>query len=193
MFRHTSWRARLGALAIGLFALSIAACAGTAAPTPPAATATPAPTGAPRTDLVDPKALSLIIYWDTVTGADGIPAEERAQRVCILQSRYPQGGKIVWRIRIVDPVTGEQLDDTALRHVTLTLPDGTTKAATFGPHPGPPRDPTDHFWAVSFAIPADYPTGEFKWKLEAEDVDGRTGVNDYFNVAAALTQIVRGP
>lgn len=191
MLGRVSKRAMLATLGVALLALVLAACGTVGAPAPATPSPTPAPTDPPQTGLVDPADLPLVIHWDTVAGADGIPEDQRAQRVCILQSRFPQGSKIVWRIRVVDPVTGEGLDDKALRHVTLTLPDGTTKAAKFGPHPGPPRDPSDYFWAVSFAVPADYPTGEFKWKIDVEDLEGRKAVNDFFKVAAALTQIVR--
>ena len=51
------------------------------------------------------------------------------------------------------------------------MSDGQTFAMKFGPHPrNPPQ--TDAFWATSWTIPADYPTGTVSYKITATDLQG---------------------
>lgn len=140
-----------------------------------------------------PKTLALI--GDTVRGTAGLLEEEKSVLTCVVMSKFPQGGRIVWRIRVFDPVTSRALDDKGLASVTLTLPDGKTQAFKYGPHGGTKEAPTDFFWVSAYTVPADYPTGIFSYKVDAKSVEGATGTFgfDYFKVPSGQLTIVAAP
>lgn len=130
---------------------------------------------------------ALIIQADTVSGPLNIPEEQRASAVCVLQSRFARNSEIVWRARIVDPATGEQLGDDTLQSVVVNLGDGQTLEMRYGPHP---RDnPTDFFWTTSFDIPVDYPTGTLDYEIVATGADGNSGTFKPFDVAPSLLTV----
>jgi hypothetical protein len=130
---------------------------------------------------------ALIVQADVVSGPLNIPGDQRAGRVCVLQNRFARNSEIVWRARVVDPVSGEQLDDTALEGVQVELADGQVLDMRYGPHPN--DNPTDRFWTTSFDIPEDYPTGSLGYEIVATGTDGRTGSFVQFNVAPSLLTI----
>lgn len=137
-------------------------------------------------------AQTLIIDANTVIGSAGVknPAD-----ICVVSSRFPQGGDVVWRIKVYDPATGQPMDDQALDSVVVNLTDGQTFNAIYGPHPGaPPGQPqppaTDHFWTAVWSIPSDYPTGSATFTVTAKSKDGQTGMFSEFNVAPSLLAIV---
>ncbi len=130
---------------------------------------------------------NLIVQADVVSGPLNIPEDQAAERICVSQNRFARNSEIVWRTRIVDPVTGDQLDDTALDSVRVELADGQVLDMRYGDHP---RDnPTDRFWTTSFDVPADYPTGTLGYEVVAVTDDGRTGSFVPFNVAPSLLTI----
>lgn len=129
----------------------------------------------------------LVIQADTVSGPLNIPADDRGSAVCVQQSRFARNSEIVWRARVIDPVTGEQLGDDALEGVVVNLGDGQTLDMRYGAHP---RDnPTDFFWTTSFDIPADYPTGTLDYEVVASALDGRTTAFKPFDVAPSLLTV----
>ena len=150
----------------------------------------PAPTAGQQqqTNNAAAAAKILIVYADTTSGNVGTTDEEKAALSCVQKNRFPQGESIVWRVRVISPVTGKAMTDQDLKGVELTLPDGTAKALKYGPHPKGKTD--DYFWTTSFKIPADYPTGAFKYKLVATSPEGITGTFDQFNVASSLLQVI---
>lgn len=130
----------------------------------------------------------LIVYGDTVRGAVGLAPEDMPVLACVLSNRFPQGSQIVWRARVIDPQTGEAMDNNAIESVTLTLPDGSTKNMMYASRPRGGND--DAFWSGSFAVPEDYPTGSFSYQITATAFDGRTGTLRPFNIASSQVQIV---
>ena len=129
----------------------------------------------------------LTVQADIVQGSANIPEDQRATAVCVLNSRYPCNGEVVFRARITDPVTGEELDDQALESVQVKLSDGTTLDMNYGGHPH--DDPVDFFWAKGWDIPADYPTGTVEYEVVATDQDGRSGTFSQFNVQSSLLTV----
>jgi plastocyanin len=120
---------------------------------------------------------NLIVQSDSVTGSG------------CFQTNYAHRGELfVFRIRVVDPVTGEDMDDTLLDTVTVVLPDGQTFDAHYGGHPGG-SSPTDYFWATAWEVPLNYPTGQLTYQVEATAADGRTGEYHQFNVGSSVMQI----
>jgi hypothetical protein len=146
--------------------LLVVACQAAAPPTP-----TPGPP------------VSLILVADTVQGpANLTPEESAAGAVCVQKNRFAKNEEIVWRVRVLDPATGEPMDDQALSSVVVRLPDQEL-AMRYGPHP---RDnPVDFFWTVAFDVPEAYPSGLLNYTVAATANDGRTGTYNQFGVAAA--------
>ena len=163
------WKVGAVAALAATIGITAAACAG----------GQPPPTTTPTV------AQNLIVMADTVTGSGGTLKNEA---VCVLQSQYKRGNHITWRVKVYDPATGEPMDDTDLESVVVELPDGQTFEAEYGGHPA--QNSTDHFWATSWVVPEDYPTGSLPYEVTARATDGRTGQFDRFNVAPSLLMIV---
>jgi hypothetical protein len=160
-----SWKLIMAAVLIGAIAMAAAACSGSSSPS---STASPQ------------AAKNLILSSDMVTGGSG---------GCVLDNVYKPGDEVVFRIRVYDPATGDQMDNKALSSVTVSLPDGQSFTANYGGHPS--TNPLDHFWATSWVIPDNYPTGTITYAATATAVDGRTGTFDNFNVQPSLLTIVQ--
>lgn len=108
---------------------------------------------------------------------------------CVLASLYKRGEGVVWRIRVVDPKSGQSVDDKGLKSLVVELSDGQKFPMKYGEHPkGAP--PTDKFWAASWEIPATYPTGGFSYRVVATDLDGHETDWQPFNVAASQLTIM---
>jgi hypothetical protein len=131
----------------------------------------------------------LIVFGDIVQGGKNIPEEQRADRSCVLSSRFPRNSEIVWRVRVVDPKTGEAMDDTTLDKVEVHLSDGQVLEMDYGPHPGPPRPARDRYWTVPWVVPEDYPTGTFSYTVVATDTGGRVGEFKPFDIPSSLPTI----
>ena len=130
---------------------------------------------------------SLIIQSDIVQGTTNLTDEMKATQACVQNNRFPHNSEIVWRMRVFDPATGDEMDDAALQSVTVELADGQSFDAKYGGHPH--DNPLDFFWTTSFDIPADYPTGTLDYTITATGADGRTGTFKPFNVAPSLLTV----
>lgn len=132
-------------------------------------------------------AAHLGVAADIVWGPLNIPDEQRPTQVCVLGNRFPRNSEIVWRARVVDPVTGEGMGDEELSGVVVELSDGQVLDMRYGPHPR--ENPNDFFWTVSFDVPVDYPTGTLGYEIVATAADGRTGTFTQFDVESSLLTI----
>ena len=190
--RQSPHRAR-SLVALIVIGSVLASCGGgTAAPAPSAAPATvaaatvaPAPTVAAVT--APPAAKTLFIIGDTVRGTKNLTDEEKTFLGCVQQNRFAPDQQIVWRFRVMDPVTAKALDDKQLKSFAVTLPDGKALPMKYGEHP---KASGIWFWTSSFVVPKDSPTGAFNYKAVATDQEGRTGAFEQFNVANAMLQII---
>ena len=129
----------------------------------------------------------LALSADTVFGPANIPEDQAASQVCVLASRFPRNSEIVWRARVIDPVSGEEMDDSMLDSVVVTLADGQEFEMRYGPHPA--DNATDFFWTTSFDVPKDYPTGTLSYEIVATGADDSTGTFKPFDVAPSLLTI----
>lgn len=165
---------------------TLASCGGGTGESTSATTAPPAATTA------KPQVASfLILQGDTVRSPEALTDEEKTFLSCVQQSRFPQGSRIVWRFKALDPISGKALDDKAIKSFDLVLPDGKTQAFKYGGHPGGANAvPTDFFWTSGFSLTKDYPTGAFSYQIKATTLDGAVGTWDQFKVAAALLTVV---
>ena len=188
-------RARILASCVAGLMLAAACGSGTGEGTSqPTTTAKPAPT-AVATQAAPTLATPLVVMGDTIRSQAGLNDVEKNINApgihCTQQSRFPQGGRIVWRMKVLDPLNGKYLDDKGLASFTITYPDGKTDKFAYGGHGGTKEAPQDFLWAVGYTIPIDYPTGAFIVKIEAKALDGRVGSFDQFKVAAAQLTITK--
>lgn len=171
---------------------ALASCGGGTGETPNtnanAAPSTPAQTQA---SAAPQKATFLILQGDTVRSPENLTDEEKTFLSCVQQSRFPQGSRIVWRYRVLDPSTNTALDDKALKSFDLILPDGKTVAFKYGGHGGTKPNYAEYFWTAGFSIPADYPTGLFNYQVKAVSAEGAIGTFEQMKVPAAQLTIVK--
>ena len=109
---------------------------------------------------------------------------------CVLNNQFKHLDKVVWRIRIHDQ-TGKELKDKELKSLVVQLPDGLKFDARYGQHP-PRGEAQDHFWAVAWIVPKDYPTGTFAYKVIATDLEGNTHSWEPFKVKSSQLTILDG-
>ncbi len=148
----------------------------------------------------------LIVAGDTVRGH--IPSE--AGPSCAVNSQWYRGEMIVWRVRVFDPETGNQVpanpsdlipaipDADAIAAltegltVTLHLSDGQSFPMHFGGHGGDKEGQrADYFWTFGWVIPADYPTGTVEdWITVDWSAEFKTGRSQPFQVPPAMLNIM---
>jgi hypothetical protein len=132
------------------------------------------------------EAKRLFFEGDMVRGAQqGAPGP-----FCVLTSQFKHKEEVAWRIRVLDQ-DGKPVDDKGLKSLAIQLPDGKTIEAHFRGHPPKPPQ-TDYFWATSWIIPDDYPTGTFAYKVVATDMQGQTQTWEPFKIAASQLTILAG-
>lgn len=135
----------------------------------------------------------LVIVADTVRGH--IPSEWGPS--CAVNSQWHRGEMIVWRVRIFDPETGNQIPGNPSEllaappaeeqlaamtegiTVTVNLSDGQSFPMHFGIHAD-----ADYFWTYGWEIPENYPTGAVDMWVTASRED-KTGRWNPFNVASS--------
>lgn len=128
-------------------------------------------------------AQNLVVVGDMVIGRDN---NEGA--TCVLTSRFLHEQQVVWRAKVVDPMTNAELSDMELASVEITLVDGQVFEMEYGEHP--PREPVDAYWTAAWVIPADYPSGVVEFTITATHTDGRTGDLVTFPIEASLLTVL---
>jgi hypothetical protein len=130
----------------------------------------------------------LLIAADVVQGSKNVPKDQAALKSCVLSSRFPRNSEMVWRVRVYDPSTAELMDDKALNSVQVKLANGTSVDLKYGPHPKDP--PNEYYWASSWVVPKDHPTGTLRYSIVGTAADGRIGQFEPIAVAPSLPSIV---
>jgi hypothetical protein len=125
---------------------------------------------------------SLFIQSDYVLGAP----------VCAPQARFSVGDRVIFRAKVFDAHTGEEITDGT---VVAQLADGTTVNMTYEPRP-PERTnlgpATDAYWSGAWAVRPDTPLGIMRYTVEAT-AGSRTGIFTPFNNEQSLLTIVARP
>ena len=103
----------------------------------------------------------LFVEADLVSGVPG-------PSLCVLQSRFAPGDRVVFRARVFDVQTGQVSTSAA---VTVHFADGSTIPLFYGrPQPSPHLDygPVgEPFWANVWIVPEDAPPGIIRYTIEA--------------------------
>ena len=134
-----------------------------------------------------PASKLLFVDSDTVRGSKNVPTGSADG--CVQTNLFAKNEQIVWRIRVYDPATGQQMDDSQIQSIVVTLKDGTkTDPASYGAHPK--TTPNESFWTASWVIPTNYPTGAVDYTITATSKDGRTGTFTPVHFAATAMMAV---
>ena len=107
---------------------------------------------------------------------------------CVLQSRFMRGEAVAWRMRLALP-NGANADDKVVKTLVVHMNSGQTLPLVYGPHGNPP---TDFFWAESWTIPANHPTGSLGYKVVATMVDGSVVTWEPFTRPASQLWVIEG-
>ena len=124
---------------------------------------------------------NLFFEGDMVSGQGGPGA------ACVLQSQFQRNEMVVWRVRVLN-AGAENLGTDGITSLAVELANGEKFPMHFGEHPR--NDPTDSFWATSWKIPENFPTGSLSYKVLAVDADGVEHVWQPFIVGASLLTII---
>ncbi len=108
---------------------------------------------------------------------------------CVLTSEYKHQESVVWRVRVLNE-NGDNVDNSGIKSLAVVLSDGQEIAMDFGQHPRGKH--TDAFWATSWRVPVDYPTGTVGYKVVAVDNDGQSHEWEPFNVEPSKLTIIPG-
>jgi len=92
-------------------------------------------------------------------------------QACVLQSRYRAGEGVVFRVRVLDPATGRQLDASKVKSLVVELADGKKVPLKYGGHPRGGKE--DAFWSGSWKVPENFPTGTFAYTVVVTDLEGQ--------------------
>jgi hypothetical protein len=188
-------RARILASCVGALMLAASCGGGTGEGAATPSTAAAKTQAAVATQAAPVLAKTLVILGDTIRSQQGLTDIEKNINApgihCTQQSRFPQGGRIVWRMKALDPVTGTYLNDKDIASFTITFPDGKSDKFAYGGHGGTKEAPQDFLWAYGWTVPADYPTGALNVKIDVKSIAGASGSFDAFKVAAAQLTITK--
>ncbi len=118
-----------------------------------------------------------------------------AEGVCVHQSVFAPGDKIIWRAEVQDddgvPVTAAAVKARGIKAI-VTLSDGTT----FALRPPDANAPaSEQFWTVPWQVPLHHRTGTLPWTLTVTDRSGGKAVFTPIGQAAgaAVLTIAKKP
>ena len=127
-----------------------------------------------------------ILVHDIVVGAESTPA---VTPPCQPQSLFAPGQQVVWRIKVIDPQTGNPVQPSRLKSVQVRFKNGQTFEAQYFPHGEGAA--TDKYWTATWTIPKDYPAGPVNYSIVVHD--GRPSEEVTFNVGPLLTVVKPNP
>ena len=107
---------------------------------------------------------------------------------CVLNSQFKRGETVIFRLRVLDPKTGGNIDDNGVKSITLEMSNGEKFTMNFHGHP--PKEPGDWFWVAGWPIKDNQPSGSFSYKVTATTLAGDTVVWQPFKVKPSQLTIV---
>ncbi|HWL25715.1 MAG TPA: hypothetical protein VNR38_18530 [Ureibacillus sp.] len=116
---------------------------------------------------------------------DTINSHFQADAICVVDSRFERGHRLVFRANILDASTNSTIEDAKVKVVLAT---GEEFEMVLGPH----GEEATLLYSVGWTIPDDFPTGTLDYKYVAE-VDGEEYIYEPFNVSLSkLTILEKG-
>lgn len=113
---------------------------------------------------------SYFVHADMVRGAEGAMGA-----VCVINSVFHPGEKVVFRAVVYDAATGEELQHDAIAELGLTarvMVDGLDAFDMFYIPFDAATPPAMYFFRGPWAIPADFAMGEYRWNVVVTDAAG---------------------
>jgi hypothetical protein len=108
---------------------------------------------------------------------------------CVLTSEFKRGESVVWRVRVLND-KGEPLGEDGLTNLAVQISGGDTFDMGYGWHPR--QGQLDQFWATSWRVPKEYPTGTLAYKIVATLADGSTQTWEPFKIPASQLTVIDG-
>lgn len=121
-----------------------------------------------------------------VVQGDTINSHEVEDAICVVNSRFEQGWRMVFRASVTDAETGEAIDDA---EVKVVLEDGQEFEMEYGDHGT--DDVETMLYTIAWSIPDDYPTGTLDYKYVAT-VNGEEYEYEPFDVDLSKMTIIEG-
>lgn len=119
-----------------------------------------------------------------VVHGDTINSHEVEHAICVVNSRFEQGWRMVFRATVTDGTTGESIDDA---EVKVVLEDGQEFEMELGDHGSDGKETM--LYTIAWSIPDDYPTGTLEYKYVAK-VDGKEYTFEPFDVDLSKMTII---
>jgi hypothetical protein len=117
------------------------------------------------------------VMADVVTSARNGKGVQGA--ICVAQSVFAPGDIIIFRAQVSDangtPLNADQLKQRGVK-VLVTTGEGAKIPLVYGVHP-PPNVPVplhENYFAATYPVSHDHPTGSLTWTLVVTDGQGRT-------------------
>ena len=127
-----------------------------------------------------------LVVQDTVVSGDSGLGPGQAD--CALTNRFYKGQLAVFRVRVIDSSTGQDMTDQDLQGVDVKIETGGGSALPMT-YRMPPSDlnGTRKYWIALWNIPTSFPAGPVKYAIE---VTGKTSESITFGVPAAELTIL---
>lgn len=122
-----------------------------------AATTTPSGSGSPTRPAVGNATSSPLIVTHSIVVSGGTHTPNEGP--CSLQSRFYHGQKVIFRIKVVNPQTGAEMNGSQLSGVSVKLPNGKSVKAQYRHHGN------GTFWIAPWTIPSSYPSGTVNYQI----------------------------
>lgn len=116
-----------------------------------------------------------------VVHGDTLNSHEVVDAICVVNSRFEQGWRMVFRATVNDLNTGELIEDAEVR---VVLEDGQEFDMELGPH-----GEETLLYTVGWTIPEDYATGTLEYEIIAT-VDGEEYTYEPFDVEPSKLTII---
>ncbi len=119
---------------------------------------------------------NIVVYGDTIN------SHLIEEAICVVNSRFEQGQRLVFRASVNDTDTKEMIEDAKVKVMLAT---GEEFDMVLGPH-GAEATP---LYSVAWTIPEDFPTGTLDYEYVAE-VDGEEYTYEPFDVSLSKLTII---
>lgn len=119
-----------------------------------------------------------------VVQADTINSHEVEDAICVVNSRFEQGWRMVFRANVMDAASDEVIEDA---DVKVVLETGEEFEMELGDHGS--DDTETMLYTIAWTIPDDFPTGTLDYEIIAT-VDGEDYVYEPFDVDLSKMTII---
>ena len=117
------------------------------------------------------KKVDVMVYADTTTASRGTVKFDKS---CWVRNTFPQNSRVVFRMWAVDVAKGTPITDADIKYAYLKIPGQPNLKLGFSKHGALADSP--YFWAIAWAVPADYPLGTVPFKIVVKTKENKFGI-----------------